>query len=640
MKVRNNNAQPRLAMTPLCALLATALAAMHAAPATAATWSLDNNWAVSLDSTVSLGVAVRTSKADCHFLGNDNGGCNGDAATPLQNSNPGAFAINLDTLRLNQDGGNLDYKRWQAVQANLQYTADLYVKADNGWSALLRGVANHDFRTAHTQGGPLDKDARDFAVSNPRLLDAYINKEFEIGAQQARVRVGNQVLSWGEDLFITGGVNSINPLYVPAAHQPGTPLKTLFVPEPMVSASMSLAPGLGIEGFYQWKWKGFSFDAPGTFFSTSNFLGQGGRGIYLPTTALNAALAAYGMPAMPTSTIGNPWTTIRGANPATGVPYNRRLSASELADPAANPAGPLLAGGTVIPRVGDRNPDAGQGGLALRYKFPDSGNELGLYYYRYNDKVPFVSYQVANTAANPFGLQAFADYGSKRDLFGVSYNFQVGEWALGTELSFRPRDGVAIDRSVVIDPANPYYCNGLGDFTVAPQGSYCRGWVDTQHYQLHLTGIHIMAPSGAFGGVLNALGASEGTITAETALAYYPSLKLNAGIPYAATADYMLPTRLSSGVVLAAGVTYPNVFGTRASLLPDIAISQGVSGYSATALPGFVKGAGALVLGATLDFKTVPETKLRVDLTRNWGGGASNLMRDRNFMSISLSSSF
>jgi hypothetical protein len=61
---------------------------------------------------------------------------------------------------------------------------------------------------------------------------------------------------------------------------------------------------------------------------------------------------------------------------------------------------------------------------------------------------------------------------------------------------------------------------------------------------------------------------------------------------------------------------------------------------AATALPGFVKGAGAAVLGATIDFKTTPETKLRIDVTKNWGGGASNLLRDRNFMTISLTSSF
>ena len=617
------------------------LAAADAGSAQAAQWTLDNNWSVNLDSTVSFGTAVRTSKPNCRFVGNDNGGCVGDAPSPLQKSNAAVFFQSLDDLRVNEDDGDLNYKRGQVVSANAQWTADLYVKATDGWSGLLRGVVNHDFAVDHTKRTALGPDAKRFAVSNPRVLDAYVTKEFEIADQQARVRVGNQVISWGEDLYITGGVNSINAIYVPSAHQPGTPLKNLFIPAPMVSASSSLGANLGIEGFYQWKWNGFVFDAPGTFFSTVDLLGKGGRGYYFATSDVNAFVAPFGLGPFPKGTVGDPGTFIVGPNPATGLPYNRPLSHGELAGPNTNPVGPLFGTGTVVPRGPDNKPTKeGQGGLALRYKLPDSGNELGFYYYRYSDKVPLVSWQVVGTTANPLGWQVYLDYARKRDLFGLSYNFQAGEWAIGTELSYRPKDSVGIAPNAVIDPTNPYYCNALGDFAVTPIGTTCRGWVDTQHYQLHLTGIHILSPSGSMGGLLRALGATEGTITAETALAWYPRLKLDAGIPYAVTADYAQPTRLSAGMVLAASVTYPNVFGTRASLSPDVAVSQGISGVSATALPGFIRGAGAAVLGATVDFKVKPETKMRVDFTRNWGGGDSNPMRDRNFMTLSLTSSF
>lgn len=615
------------------------IASAAAGSAFAAEWKLDNDWSVSLDSTVSFGLVVRASKPNCRFLGNDNGGCVGDEASPLQKSNP-AFFQTLDSLRVNEDDGNLNYKRGKPVSANAQWSGDLFVKGTDGWSGLLRGVVNYDFAIDRVQRG-LDPDAKDFAVSNPRVLDAYVTREFEIGEQLARLRVGNQVLSWGEDLYITGGVNSINAIYLPAAHQPGTPLKNLFLPAPMVSLSSSLGANLGIEAFYQWKWNSFVFDAPGTFFSTLDLLGRGGRGYYFATSDVNAAVAPFGLGPFPNGTVGDPGSFITGPNPATGLPYNRRLSHAELADPGANPVGPVFGTGTAIPRVSDKKPkNEGQGGVALRYKFPDTGNELGFYYYRYSDKVPFVSWEVAGTTANPLGWQVYLDYGRKRDLYGVSYNFQAGEWAIGTELSYRPRDGVAIAPNAVVDPSNPYYCNALGDFTVAPVGTTCRGWIDTKHYQAHVTGLHILSPSGSLGGLLRALGATEGTIAAEAAVAYYPDLKLDAGIPYGVTSDYALPTKTSVGMVLAASVTYPNVFGTRASLSPDIAVSRGVSGISATPLPGFVKGASAAVIGATIDFKTNPGTKMRVDYTRNWGGGDSNLLRDRDFVSVSLSSSF
>src|SRR5262245_15126831 len=74
------------------------LAAADAGSAHAAKWTLDNDWSVNLDSTVSFGVAVRASKPNCRFLGNDNGGCVGDEATPLQISNPAVFSSTLDVL--------------------------------------------------------------------------------------------------------------------------------------------------------------------------------------------------------------------------------------------------------------------------------------------------------------------------------------------------------------------------------------------------------------------------------------------------------------------------------------------------------------------------------------------------------------
>lgn len=626
-----NTTQARRDRTLARTVILGILAASDMGAAYAAKWTLDNDWTVNWDSTVSYGLAVRTSKPNCGFIGNDNGGCVGDAATPLQNKNPAVFSSNLDTLRLNQDDGNLNYRRGQVVSSNMQFTSEVFVKGGDGWSGLLRGTANRDFAADNTRRG-LDPDARSFAASNPRLLDAYITKEFDVGQQQARVRVGNQVLSWGENLYIPGGINSINSIYMPSAHQPGTPLKNLFIPAPMVSGSTSLARGLGLEAFYQWKWNGFKFDAPGTFFSTSDFLGRGGRGLYIPTSVMNSVAGV----AAPSGTVGDSDSTITGPNPATGVPYDRPIGYGGLADPNANPMGV----GTVVPRGPDNTPGGGQWGFALRYKLPESGNELGFYYFRYHDKVPAVAYRVVNTVANPFGWQADLDYGKKRDLFGASYNFQVGEWAIGTELSYRPRDRVLLDPTTVIDPANANYCNAYADFAVTPVGTNCRSWIDTQHWQAHFTGLHILSPSGSLGGLLRILGASEGTIAAEAAFAYYPKLRPNADIPYAVTAGYAQPTKLSAGMVLAASLTYPNIFGTRASLLPDIAISQGVKGYSATALPGFIRGAGAAVIGATIDFKTKPESKMRIDYTRNWGGGNSNLMRDRDFMSISFTSSF
>lgn len=614
---------------------AVMLAALTAwAPgARAARWDIDGGWVVNLDSVVSAGTAIRTSKTNCQFVGNDNGGCVGDSVTPLQKSNPAEFSASLDTLRLNQDDGDLNYKRWQPVSANMQWVSDLAIKGTDGWSGLFRGAINYDAAVDHTHRTDLDKDAGSFSRSNPRLLDAFITKDMKIAGHQTRFRVGNQVLSWGEDIYILGGINSVNPVYLPGSHSAGTSLKTLMTPAPMFSFNTALTQSLSLEAFYQWQWKGFVFDSPGTYFSTLDTFGKGGRAQYLPTSVINAALG--GLVTLPTGYIGDNGTHIVGDNPQTLQPYNRQLTMAELADPQTNPVGPLLGTGTVIEKGNDHRPSAGQGGAALRYQFEGSGNELGAYYYRYADKIPFTSYSVVNNTNNPVGLELHQDYGQNRDMYGLSYNFSLWDWAIGTELSYRPRDGVAIDPSAVADSNSPHYCTNA-----KPVGTYCRGYIDTANYQFHVAGLHIVSPSGPLGWLLRATGASESVLTAEAAAGYYPQLKFNQGIPYAATNDYTLPTRTETGVVLQGSLTWPNVFGTRASLMPDLVISQGISGYSATYLPGFIKGAGAATLGVNIDFKTKPSLTMRVDATQNWGGGSANLLRDRDFASISFTTAF
>jgi hypothetical protein len=615
------------------------------ADAEAARWSLENGWAVNLDSLVSIGVALRTSDADCRFVGNDNGGCAGADPTPLQQGDP-AFAVSVDILRLNQDDGNLNYERWQPVSANAQWTADLAVNGSNGWSALVRGTVNYDLAIADTQRTDLEPDAKAFAESNPRLLDAFVSKDTELFGLPARFRAGNQVISWGEALYILGGINAINPIYVPGSHSAGTPLKTLFLPSPMFAVSTSLTEGLSLESYYQWRWNSFDFDAPGTYFSTSDMLGEGGRGIYLNTGTINASL----MTSNPPGTIGDPGTFITGNQPGSlpPQPYNRRLSHEELADLATNPFGTELGTGTVIERAADREPRGEQGGAALRYKFEDSGNEVGLYYLRYHDKIPYGSYRVVSTTANPVGLELVLDYGRDRELYGLSNNFVVGDWQLGAELSYRPKDGVPIDRSSVVDTASPYYCSNYSNSNFAPLfagtdtpiGTHCQGWVDTKNYQFQMSGLNIVSPSGPMGWLLDVTGASESILIAEAAVGYYPDLELDRGIPYATTANYELPTRSIAGAVLFGSLTWPNVFGTRASLTPDLTVSQGIHGYPATYLPGFIEGAGAATLGFNIDFKIRPTTTMRIDATQFWGGGAANLQSDRDFMSVSISTAF
>lgn len=284
--------------------------------AQAARWDLDNGWVVNFDSLVSLGAALRTSKTNCSFVGNDNGGCVGDTATPLQKSDPASFSASVDGLRLNQDDGNLNYKRGQLVSANAQWVPELAVRANDGWSGLIRGALNYDAAITHTKRTDLDPDAESFSESNPRLLDAYVTKDLDVLGRPTRLRVGTQVISWGEDLYILGGVNNVNPIYLPGAHSAGTPLKTLFLPAPMVSLNTAVLDGLSVGAFYQWEWTGFEFDAPGTYFSTSDVLSELARDVPSGAPWTSARLAE-----LDSMTLGE-WLVQQGIKPQDRVGWD------------------------------------------------------------------------------------------------------------------------------------------------------------------------------------------------------------------------------------------------------------------------------------------------------------------------------
>ncbi len=65
---------------------------------------------------------------------------------------------------------------------------------------------------------------------------------FGIGETDLQLRLGRQVVNWGESVFIQG-VNQINPIDVPAARRPGAELKEVLLPVAMAYANWGFGFG-------------------------------------------------------------------------------------------------------------------------------------------------------------------------------------------------------------------------------------------------------------------------------------------------------------------------------------------------------------------------------------------------------------
>lgn len=601
----------------------------------------DKDIQVDFNTTLSYGLQVRLQDPDRSNIGNDNGGSVpviGDVGARIHGPG-GAAAANPDYNFLNADNGNLNYEAGDVPSAAIKGTHELGIKWGNGWEFFGRMSWLYDHQVADTRFTDLSDQAKDIAELNLTPLDLWISKEFEFFGRPGLVRLGNQVLSWGEDIYIIGGINSINALDIRRFRTPGTQIKEVLRPAPMFYFNTNVVEGLSLEGYYQFVWNDYRLDPVGTFFSGADIAGKGQLNGFFPTSV------------------------------GLCIPFNCGDGIGQ----------PVMPGLNVLPQLRtDRDPEkTGQYGLALRYIPQNFDIEFGLYYIHYHDKLPFTSLvfdpnlsTLINPAsqANLLGMGYFNEYGEDKNLFGVSMNTSVGPVAVGTEISYRPEDSVAIDPSVPV-PAGLAAALGV-PFAGLPAGSqamghsmmdgigcalagdtitpgagksfdpttchtYARGFVEEEKWQAHLTGFYFIEVNSIFGRMMRAAGAAEGYAIGEFVVTHYPNLDLNK-VPYLVFPSYNVPDKTSAGYVAEIGLTYPDVkFGF--NVLPQIVFTHDVTGTSPNTIP-FVEGRKSLYLGVNFDRDSV--WKGTLGYTRYFGGGYTNLLSDRDFFGASASFSF
>ena len=215
------------------------------------------------DSTISVGTGIRVKDQACGLITQGASGSGAPAGCLAPTSALG-------------DQGDLNYAKGDRFTTYLKGVHELLLKLPSDVTMLGRVNWVRDFSSTHTTGylsattpptltDGLADDARDDLRFKARLLDLWVSKGFSIGDQQARVRVGNQVISWGESLFLPGGINSTNAIDVMRLSQPGTQLKEVFLPAPIASVASGLGHGLNAEAYVQTRWNGNYFPPTGSY---------------------------------------------------------------------------------------------------------------------------------------------------------------------------------------------------------------------------------------------------------------------------------------------------------------------------------------------------------------------------------------
>jgi len=298
--------QPRV-MAKACRAALTAISFGYVAHANAEGFTLDNGDQGQWSAGVSLGRAWRTTNPDSKLY------------SPIYGYVNGVAGLSGDS---NQDG-DLNYGKGAPISTPINVNGEVQLKHDN-LGFLLGARAWYD-STLENGTVPVGSANNGFAANTKlndkgfypetkfagaALTNAYVFGNFEpIEGKPLTVKLGDQVVNWGESLFIPG-INQFGALNFGALVTPGATIKDALLPIPQIDANWGLGGGLSVEAFYQFTWVKSVLPGCGTFWSMSDLYNCNGNANPLlgdstganeysqlnGLTALNGLMGAIGMP--------------------------------------------------------------------------------------------------------------------------------------------------------------------------------------------------------------------------------------------------------------------------------------------------------------------------------------------------------
>jgi len=226
----------------------------------------------SFDSEISLGSSWRVEEQDTQLLQNGNfedGNANFKKGDAFSQIFKGSHDLQVSYQNF---GGFVRGKYWYDTALN-----DNNVDYGHISSATI-GTGPNDPLSVNLAGESRldDSDFNDNAkFSGAQLMDAYVYGEFDVLDMPIDVRLGKQVVSWGESTFIMGGINAINPVDVNAFTRPGAEIKEVLLPVNMAYANIGITENLSFESFYQLEFQKTILPGCGTYLSINDYAPEG-----------------------------------------------------------------------------------------------------------------------------------------------------------------------------------------------------------------------------------------------------------------------------------------------------------------------------------------------------------------------------
>jgi hypothetical protein len=392
---------------------------------------------VELSADITLGYATSFRLEDPDLKPGTPGGANPNSLGEGYWNDKGDQVSNV--LKANAELG-AKWKNYGAV-ATLNYFYDFEImNADKGFHMFNQYLTGPDDKFAN--------DTEDVSGSDLELLDGYVYGTYDFSDMAMEVRLGKQVINWGEGLFFVDGVSTQVPFNLAKLVLPGSEIKEAFIGLDGISVQLAPTDNLSLDAYYFASWEEHRFPGTGSFYG-DDFFGPGTK---------------------------ESWA---GAGPL--LEYNFTGSINGVV--ADN-----------LKRSTDEADDNGQFGISGRYLVGDL--ELGLYYSRHHEFFP----QLATTAATAaMGSQYYEVFPEDVDMYGASFATTLGTWSFNGEIAYRPDRTLFTNTGVTIGSA----LYGLESYTgeehdsivgsVHGLGYYGGGLlgIDTNFYAVQLGWEHI-----------------------------------------------------------------------------------------------------------------------------------------------------
>ena len=363
---------------------AVLLTGTSAASALSFEFGESKEWILDWDTNVSYSAQWRVAKQDDDkFAYKDSGDLIADSSRY--------------SLLINANDGNNNFNR-SLVQNKASFVSEMNLAWRN-YGVFLRGRGYYDdvydsdteqreedyltYNSGKLFGGDADfqefpGETVDAHKDRLEMLDyyAYVSGSLP-GERLFDLRLGSQVINWGEATF-SPGINGLqNRADLIARNTPGVEVKEILLPTGSLYGQVDIIPDLTFEAYYQYEWRKTELNGVGSFFSDRDFLGPGAENF----------LVAIG------DSIVIP------------VPKTNEEKAS----------------------------DDGQWGVALHW-VTDNGTDFGLYYVNAHNKAP--AYQLFRS---PIGLPENYEIQYYEDIQGYAASFTtvLGNTNIQGEISYK-----------------------------------------------------------------------------------------------------------------------------------------------------------------------------------------------------------